>query len=217
LKQIFYLTLLLALAGCGTVSAIRPLNPGKRALAFSVGGPIAEVPNIGKLPLPYTQLRYRWGIIKGIEAHVSLHPTMLAFGTLGVDAGASFELLEQKNALPSVCIGLNPTLWVNPFNAAGGFKPQAEGVLSWRLSPAILSYCGAQAFFQLKKPYVPFAVMLGSEFLLGHSLGLSIEAKWFAPLEDSKLRVINFPISPGDRGAIGAVVGITFYPGGKYE
>ena len=68
---------LLVLTGCGTVSTVRPLPAGERALAFSLGGPITTLPGIADVPLPYTTLRYRWGIADNLEGHVGIHPTMI--------------------------------------------------------------------------------------------------------------------------------------------
>jgi len=203
------------ISGCGTVSTVRTLPEGERALSFSLGGPVATLPGIADLPLPYTTLRYRWGVVENLEAHIGLHPTMLAFGTLGLDVGLAYEFLHQNGAIPSVCVGLNPTMWLNPFNSDGlGAAPSADLVASWFVHPRILVYAGGQAFFQLEKPYVPWVALIGSEFKLGKYLGLGLEIKWYAPLQDSEFRVVNFPLSPGNRGAFGIVLGMSLYTGG---
>jgi hypothetical protein len=203
------------LAGCGTVSTVRTLPEGERALSFSLGGPVATLPGIADLPLPYTALRYRWGVVENLEAHIGLHPTMLAFGTLGLDVGLAYEFLHQNGPVPSLCLGLNPTMWLNPFNQDGvGAAPSTDLVASWFVHPDILVYTGGQAFFQLEEPYVPWTALVGSEFRIGKYLGLGLEIKWYAPLEDSEFRVVNFPLSPGNQGAFGIVLGASLYPGG---
>jgi len=49
---------------------------------------------------------------------------------------------------------------------------------------------------------------------VGRNVGLSCEFKWYAPLEESEFRVVDYPLSPLDHGALGVVVGVTLYPGG---
>lgn len=218
INRVFFLLSLLALAGCGTVATVRPLEPGERSLSFSVGGPVAAIPGVADMPVPYSVLRYRWGVMDRLEAHVGVHTTMMAFGTLGLEAGLSYLLINQKGALPAVCAGINPTVWVNPFNeGAAFFAPQAEMVLSWCLHPRFFFYTGGQTFLQLEKPYLPWAVLVGAEIRLGQSLGFTLEGKWYAPLEDSDWRVVNYPLSPADQGALGVVLGVSFYPGGTDE
>lgn len=216
IKRLQLFALAFFFTGCGTVSTVRPLEPGQSAVALSVGGPVVTLPGIADVPLPYSVLRYRWGLEKNLEAHIGLHPTMLAFRTIGLDAGLSYEIVHGEKAVPSLVFGINPTIWVNPFNEAAGFSPEAEAVLSWMIRDKLLVYAGGQAFFQLEKPYVPLAALLGAEYRLG-PMGLGFEAKWYSPAENSEYRVVNFPLSPGDHGALGAVLGITLYPGGSNE
>jgi hypothetical protein len=209
---------LVILTGCGTVSTVRPLPVGERALAFSLGGPVASIPGIADVPLPYTTLRYRWGIIDNLEGHIGIHPTMLVFGTLAADVGLSYQFLSPLKWRPGLCLGLNPTMWLNPFNDNGsGAAPSADLTASWDVNRSILLYTGGQAFFQLQEPYVPWAVLMGSEFSAGKYLGLSAELKWYAPSENSTYRVVNYPISPGGLGAFGVVLGISLYPGGRHD
>lgn len=214
LKRVFIFCWIIFISGCGTVSTVRPLPVGQNALSLSVGGPIAELPGIADVPLPYSTLRYRWGVYKNLEAHIGLHPTMLVFGTIGLDAGLSYELIHGSKLTPSLVAGINPTFWINPFNRAAGFSPEAEAVASWTIGKNLLVYSGGQAFFQLEKPYVPWAALIGWECRFG-AAGLGIEAKWYAPTENSEYRVVRFPLSPGKMGAFGAVVGFSLYPGGR--
>jgi hypothetical protein len=218
INRVFFPFLIILLVSCGSVATVRPLEPEERALSFSVGGPVAEVPGIANLPLPYSVLRYRWGILNRLEGHIGVHTTMAFFGTLGVDVGLSYLLLDQKGWRPAICVGVNPTAWINPFNRDGvGARPEAEAAASWYLSPRLLFYTGAQAFFQLEEPYVPWAALIGTEVRVGKAIGLGVEVKWYATLEDSDFRVVGFPLSPADQGALGAVVGINLYPGGANE
>ncbi len=212
--QLFFLAILIT--GCGTVSTVRPLEPGQNAVAVSVGGPIVTLPGIGDLPLPYSVLRYRWGVLKSLEAHIGLHPTMLAFGTIGLEAGLSYEIIHGKKLLPSLVLGANPTFWVNPFNVAAGFSPEVEAIFSWIVCDKLLLYSGGQTFFQLEKPYAAWAGLLGAEYRLGYA-GVDLEVKWYSPTENSEYRVVNFPISPLDQGALGVVLGVTLYPGGSND
>jgi len=210
--------ILLILSGCGTVSTVRPLAPGERAVAFSLGGPVATVPGVADIVIPYSVVRYRWGVIENLEAHVGIHPTIIVFGTLGIDFGLSYEFLEGSKYVPSLCLGLNPTVLVNPFNPYGtGARPEAELVASWFVKPWFLLYTGGQAFFQLEKDYVPFAVLLGSEFKTGKHLGLALEFKWYVPYKDSEPPVVVYPVSPFEHGALGLVLGLNLYPGDRDE
>lgn len=214
----FCLVPLVFLIGCGSVATVRPLDVNERAFSLTLGGPVAEVPGMATLPIPYSVLRYRWGILDRLEGHVGFHLTTMFFGATGIDAGLSYGILEQRGAIPYLCAGVNPTMWVNPFYEGVGFRPEAEFTASWNLSDHALVYTGAQAFFQLEEPYAPFAPLVGTEVVVGNTVGLTLEVKWYAPLENSRYRVVAYPLSPGEQGALGAVLGITLYPGGvSYE
>lgn len=201
------------LSGCGSVATIRPLEVGQSALALSVGGPLSEVPGIGTFPVPYSNIRYRWGVLDRLEAHIGVHPTVMVYGALGMDVGLSYLLFDQKEAIPAACLGLNPTFWVNPFYGAVFFAPELEAAFSWQVHPRIMLYTGAQSFIQLEKPYFPWAVLVGTEVRLGQ-IGLTVEAKWYAPTEATVPRVVYYPADVSNHGALGGVVGISFYPGG---
>lgn len=178
---------------------------------------MATIPGFADLPVPYTVARCRWGVARRLEAHVGVHPTMLAFGTLGLEAGLSWLVFDQYKALPALCVGTTPTLWANPFRNAVGFAPEAEAAVSWRLGGKVTLYTGAQAMFQLQEPYVPWAALAGAEFRVSRHVGLSLEVKWYAPSEQAYPRVVGYPISIGGQGALGGVVGISLYPGGEDE
>lgn len=218
LRRLFLLAILVVIvSGCGSVATVRPLVVGEQALAFSLGGPVATVPGFADLPVPYTVARYRWGVAERLEARVGVHPTMLAFGTLGLEAGLSWLAFDQHKALPALCVGATPTMWVNPFNGAVGLAPEAEAALSWMVGESVMLYTGAQAMFQLEEPYVPWAALAGVEFRVSRHVGMGLELKWYAPTEAAYPHVVDFPVSIGNQGAIGGVIGLTLYPGGEDE
>lgn len=210
-RMILVLTLVLLFTGCGTVASVQPLGRGKKALAFSSGGPVKELFGI-KMPIPYSVLRYRYGLNDNTDLHLGLHPTMMVMGNLSLDAGVTRQVLSQHGVWPAVSAGISvyAFLHVFEFSTIKAF-PALSIVASNAFTGARhLVYYGAEAMFQYTQPYATIAPLAGFELPLGRRLLLNLEARWYAPNEESEDRVVDYEIKPFEHGAIGFVWGLSF-------
>jgi hypothetical protein len=210
-RLILAFTLVLFFAGCGTVASVQPLGKGKKALALSSGGPVKELFGI-KMPIPYSVLRYRYGLNDNTDIHFGLHPTMMVMGNLSLEAGVTRQVLAQHGIWPalSVEVSIYSFLHILEFSTVKAF-PAFSIVASNAFTGARhLVYYGVQSMFQYTEPYAAIAPVIGFELPLGRRLLLDLEARWYAPNEESEMRVVDYEINPFDHGAIGFVWGLSF-------
>ena len=70
-------------AGCTTFNNARTLEPGQHAAMVTMGGPLADIPNVGVIPLPNVTVEGRHGIVDHLDVNWGTHLLPAAFGALG--------------------------------------------------------------------------------------------------------------------------------------
>lgn len=212
------LAAVLLAAGCGTVSAVRPLRRDQSAVALSVGGPVALVSG-NDMPLPYAVLRYRYGVNDRFGLYCGGHLIQAAMGNIGFDGGFSYHFLEQDGLVPAAGASAGIVALLKP--GSGGETavfPQADLTASWLAGNRSLTYCGLQTIYQFNaKPYVALAPFIGEEVRLFQSLSLALEAKWFGAGEPTEPRTVDYTMPLFGSGAVGFVLGVNWQFGGWYE
>lgn len=169
------------------------------------------------IPLPYAVAQYRYGISGRFGVYGNSHLLLLALGEVGLDAGFSGSLTRQSGWIPELGGALGLTAMLRPGGEERVF-PHAALSLSWLAGRRFLTYLGAQAMFQFNAaPAVAWAPVLGEEVSLGSRFSLAAEAKWYAPTEVTRPRVIDFRMPIGGHGAVGFVLGANYHFGGWYE
>jgi hypothetical protein len=205
------IVLLFGMIGCGTVASIRPIGKGKSSLTFSSGGPV--VPAFGiDMPIPYAVLRYRRGLNENTDFHFGSHITPLIFADLGMDVGITKHILPQCGWRPALSLGgsLYGFLHTEEFSSMRVY-PEISVIGSYLLSRRGLAlYFGTHNMMQLDSPYLILAPFLGFEIPIGSKLGINLEAKWYAPTEDSKNRPVQYTFRPSYYGALGFVWGLSY-------
>lgn len=207
----FIVVLCLFIIGCGSVSSVRPIGAEERSYTLSVGGPVAKVSGI-KMPLPYSVLRYREGVTSSTDGYVGIHPTMAILGNLGVDLGFTKQLMGQSGWKPAFALGI--TIYgffhfIEPSSIR--IYPEISMIASYNLgSRREVIYFGAQNMIQFSEPYLISVFLLGSEIPFGNHFILNLEAKWYAPFEESEKRAVDYSITPAGHGVIGFVFGLSY-------
>lgn len=203
-----FLTLLFT--ACGTVASVTPLGSGKSSITLSSGGPVAPVFDI-KMPIPYSVLRYRHGISDNIDIHVGLHPTMYILGNITMDIGVTRHLRQPVGWIPG--LALEGTLFgfyhmhdlstTRVFPGVGliGYSCLSQG--------KTYLYYGAQSLVQYDSPYLIIAPLFGLQLSVKR-FQINLEAKWYAPHEESEDRVVDYTLIPASQGAIGFVWGLSY-------
>lgn len=210
------LLILLLLLGCGTVSTIRPIRKGESAFALALGGPVTNVSGLN-IPMPYTVIRYRYGLKNNLNLYAGSHLLLFALGDIGLDAGISYYLLKQAKWIPAVGIGGG----IYGFSKPGKdirFFPELELTGSYIFGNRFLTYFGTQSMFQFNnKPNLVLSPFIAEEVRISKKFSLALEAKWYAPSEITKPRVIDYKIPISKHGALGFVFGFNYLLGGWYE
>lgn len=87
---------------CAPARFVEPLDKGDLAIGVSLGGPTIDFG--GPLPLPLSSIEVGYGIDSTLTVHGGWHTTAAAFGNAQIDAGITYQFLEQKKARPSLSI-----------------------------------------------------------------------------------------------------------------
>lgn len=203
--------LCLLVPGCGTIPSVRPIGRGERALALSSGGPVTRIYGT-RMSVPYSVLRYRQGLTEDTDCHVGVHPTMLVLGNLGMDIGLTKQVLEQSGGRPG--LSLEGSIYgFYHFNELLSIRayPEISLLGSYRLgNRRELFYFGVQNMVQLARPHLVFAPFMGLEISIGKRFAVNLEAKWYAPGEESEDRVVDYSIRPLGHGALGFACGLSY-------
>jgi hypothetical protein len=207
---------LIAAVRCGTVTAVTPLNRGESALNVSLGGPVANVSGMN-IPLPYAVARYRYGLTDQAGIYAGVHLLAAGLGLAGFDFGFSYHFLQQQGWIPTVGAIAGVTALIKPGDGEAMF-PQLDLVASYHLGDRFTTYFGSQSMYQLQtSPNVVLAPFVGGGFKVSDQFSLNLEAKWYAPTEETHPRNVNYSLPIANHGAVGFVLGANWLFGGKHE
>lgn len=132
--------------GCASIHMARPLEAGEHAVSLTAGGPLANVPGVGSIPLPDASLEVRHGLpaktwtqgaIPAADIQYGMNLLPLVFGDLSLHVGGTVLLLdapEIQNAASEGLSGLSP--WV-PSIAVGNRFMFATNRLDARKDPSV--------------------------------------------------------------------------------
>jgi hypothetical protein len=210
------LVISIILCGCGTISSVKPMGAGNKSFVFSAGGPVAPVYDIN-MPLPYSVLRYRFGLDDNTDIHIGVHPTMALLANLGLDVGITKHFVRNDGLRP----GFSASLCLYGFYdftdvSSVRVYPDVALIMTYDISRRVpVLYLGLESMIQFTEPYIVPVFLLGSEFSLGSRFTLSTEARWYAPTESGEDRVVDFALTPFGQGAVGFVLGFAYRFGGR--
>ena len=210
--------LILVAAGCGSITSVRPIGQGKQSLSFAIGGPFANYFG-GPKPIPYGLLRYRRGMNEKTDIFASYHLTPAILGVAGLDLGVARQCAPQQGARPAVTIGGGANFFMLAYDTSHAFKPDFS---SFRAFPQLyligsymlkrhLVYFGADNMFQFTSPYLISVLVLGGEYRWSRLLSTVLEARWYAPWENSVFRTVNYTAPIQKHGDMGIILGLSFY------
>jgi hypothetical protein len=169
------------------------------------------------IPLPYTVVRYRYGLSDKAGLFAGGHLTAAALGVIGTDLGFSYHFLEQKAFVPAVGASASLLILIQPGRNEAMF-PQADLTASYLWGDRYLFYFGSHSVYQLnEQPAVTLAPFVGGSLKLGRVWSLSLESKWYAPSEPTHPRNVNYLLPIANHGAVGFALGLNFDFGGRHE
>ena len=196
--------------GCGHVAKTAIVPKGQVDVGLGLGGPLANVPTVGVVPLPLSTVGVSAGL--GHDWDISAHyqATAQAFGVTGVDLGTSYQPLHQDGWVPSAIL-TGRLYGFTDFKS--GFAPylELEGTLNWRYAKRWATYCTVDGLFQLRAPPI-FNMGVGEEVRLGR-VALQLEGRWYQPSADTFFTAVDW-VGVGNHGAVGLIFGIRVALGG---
>lgn len=208
---------LLALGSCAPTRFVEPLEEKQHAVGFTFGGPLIEFG--GTIPVPLSGIQYGYGIKKNLTAFGALHTTSAVFGNLQLDAGVTYQFLEQKGAIPNLSVTPALNFITNFQTGTTRLWPQVDVNAFWHFSQKKhFVYAGLGNWFVLSgkrahnEPSLRRWVMnpqIGATFKLGESWMLTAETKFLAPLTNKSMEFVPYQSVFGNYGATGAYIGIT--------
>ncbi len=211
------LLLVVAVSGsaCTTFNNARPLAPGEHAAMVTLGGPVADIPGVGTIPLPNVTVEGRHGVVDHLDVNYGLHLLPTAFGAAGGHVGATWQIYDEPAPwVPATSIGQRFFFFSNLLDPRKELKEafamsQTDLTLSWKLWDSLV-YGGVSAYVPIDvdvrtlhlAPFVGVEVHPGIDWLR-----LQLEGRWLSPTTDQRFAVVNWQ-APGDMGGIAVNLGL---------
>ena len=233
IKPIFLL-ILIGLASCAPARFVEPLKRGQQVITGNFGGPVAKIPGIGNIPIPYTAIGYGRGLTDKTTIFGNLHTTSLLFGIGQTDLGVSQSI--WKNDQMGVSAQGSMNILVDFYTGANRFWPQVDANYYFKYGkhskPVQLDamckieskhynffYAGLSNWFDPYKTESqgrPNAQFWIPNVQLGHQWirpkwSYQAELKMLAPNQSNQNIVVNYPSLLNNRGALGLYFGITYH------
>ena len=215
-----YIISLLAVAAClgsacTTFNNARPLAPGEHAAMVTLGGPVADVPGVGTIPMPNVTVEGRHGVVDHLDVNYGVHLLPLAFGVVGGHVGGTFQLYDEPAAwVPVTSIGQRLFFFTNLLDPRKEQKDayalsQTDLTLSWKLWESLV-YGGVSAYvpIDVEDRTLHLAPFVGVEIHPGLDwLRVQVEGRWLSPTTDQRFAIVNWQ-APGDMGALAVNLGV---------
>jgi hypothetical protein len=230
--SIYFGLVLLLLWSCAPTRYVKTLDKGQHAIQGNFGGPMAKVPGIGVIPIPFTSVGYGYGLTDKTTIFGNLHMTSLLFGVGQTDFGVSQNI--WKNERMGVSIQPEMNILVDFYTGANRFWPQLDANYYFDYKSGIRDatysgekgsvlkvnslYGGISNWFD---PYMTESQGRKNQQLwipsiqIGHlwqrnNWNYNLEFKLLAPIYSNKNIVVDYPSVLGNYGAMGIYFGVTY-------
>jgi hypothetical protein len=204
----------LLLAGCSTLHAARPLEPGEHAVGLTVGGPLVDLG--APIPVPNAVVESQHGLTRiadrPLDLRVGLNAAGLPFGLLQGHVGAAWLLVEERGARPALTLADRLFAAVNAPGTPNRPDPelnlwaadQVELTASWSRGDHLV-YTSLAQVFDLRDPGLLLCPAVGGEVGLGPRWSLRPEVRWYGAGQLPPATPFRWATP---RGALGVSVGV---------
>lgn len=216
-KSVYYLALLalLTLWGCAPSRYVEPLEKDEVSIGGHFGGPVITFG--GPIPLPLTSVDVGYGLDSNITIFGGLHTTAIFFGNLQLDAGATYQFLEQRDYIPNLSVSPSFNFIYNFEGQSARFWPILDLNAYWNYGQnRNYFYAGCNNYFELSSVMAndqPQAYNWLFNPQIGHVFKgatgkwqLSTELKLLAPYIDNSTAFVPYASLTGSRGAAGLYI-----------
>ena len=219
---------ILLLWSCAPTRFVKPLEKGQHAILGNFGGPMAKVPGIGVIPIPFTSVGYGYGLTDKTTIFGNLHTTSLLFGVGQTDIGVSQQIWKNEGMGVSVQPEIN--ILVDFYTGANRFWPQLDANYYFDYRSRIAGgekvegtrvnsiYGGISNWFDPYKTesqgrknlqfWIP-SVQIG-HLWERNNWNYNVEFKMLAPIYSNENIVVDYPSMLGNYGAMGIYFGVTY-------
>ncbi|MEY4350739.1 MAG: hypothetical protein RL078_800 [Bacteroidota bacterium] len=233
-KWIFYALAACYLSACAPARFVEPLKKGEQVLTGHFGGPVAKVPGIGAIPIPFTSIGYGRGLTDNTTIMGALQTTSLAFGVGQFELGASQRI--WSNDRMGVSGQVNVNFLLDFYTGANRIWPQLDANYYFKYGrqwkPEHLDhmcsvyhrnynffYSGISNwfdFYRIESQGRPNEQLWIPNFQIGHQWirpkwSYQAELKILAPIYSNENIVVPYPSLLQNRGAMGLYFGITYH------
>jgi hypothetical protein len=223
---LFLISGLALLWSCAPARFVEPLQKGQQVITGHFGGPVAKVPGIGAIPIPFTSIGYGRGLTNQTTVMGSIQTTSLAFGVGQFELGASQKLWSTDRM--GLSGQLNTNILIDFYTGANRIWPQLDasyyfkyGLKSNRIGEQRnynFMYAGISNwfdFYRVESQGRPNEQLWIPSLQFGHQWirpkwSYQAEVKILAPLESNENIVVPYPSLLQNRGALGLYFGITY-------
>jgi len=235
--NLLFLFAISILVSCAPARFVEPLKKGQQVITGNFGGPVAKIPGIGAIPIPFTAIGYGYGISNKTTVFGNLHTTSLAFGVGQTDFGVSQSLWKNNqmglsaqgtmNVLVDFYTGANrlwPQLDANYYFKYGkSFKKveyfEGDAICKIESKRYNFFYAGISNWFDPYKTesqgrpneqfWIP-SIQLGHQWIRT-KWSYQAELKLLAPNQSNQNIVVDYPSLLNNHGAMGLYFGITYH------
>jgi hypothetical protein len=229
---LFLVSGLLILWSCAPARFVEPLQKGQQVLTGHFGGPIAKVPGIGAIPIPFTSIGYGRGLTDQTTIMGAIQTTSLVFGVGQFELGVSKRLWNTDRM--GLSGQLNTNILFDFYTGANRIWPQLDANYyfkygrQWRPDQLELSkvyhqnynfvYAGISNwfdFYRVESQGRPNEQLWIPSLQFGHQWirpkwSYQAELKILAPLASNENIVVPYPSLLQNSGALGLYFGITY-------
>ena len=201
---------LLLATGCSVTQPVRVLKEGTTRITASLGGPLIPFKE-STIPVPYFNIGLMRGYTPDMTTTANIHVLMALLGNIGLDAGASFRVLQQGGWQPEVTVKgqLNLFSDLQSLSNARAF-PLVSANGSYLVGGSTLLYFGTDHLLQFSEPVYFVSPFARTQFSVSEHLALQLEVKWMAANVITAHGVFEGHSSIGTRGALGTFVGVVY-------
>lgn len=218
---------------CAPARFVEPLQKGEQVLTGHFGGPLAKVPGIGVLPIPFSSVGYGRGLSNQTTVFGNLHLTSLAFGVGQFEIGASQKLWHtdrmglssqlNTNILIDFYTG-NNRIWPNLdanyyFKYGKQWQPeQLDAMCKVYHRNYNMAYVGISNWFDFyrvesqgrpnEQLWIP-CLQIGNQWIRP-KWSYQAEIKLLAPNYSNDYLVVPYPSIFESKGATGFYFGVTY-------
>lgn len=224
-----FIVLIVTIYACAPTRFVKPLIKGEHAVQANFGGPMAKVPGIGVIPIPFTSVGYGYGLTDKTTVFGNLHMTSLLFGVGQTDIGVS--QLIWKNERMGASIQPQMNILVDFYTGSNRFWPQLDANVYWDYHELKTKAKNGNGFQKIRTVYGGISnwfdlYMTESQgrknqqfwipsIQIGHvwqrnNWNYNFEFKLLAPIYSNENIVVDYPSLLGNHGAMGIYFGVTY-------